>query len=97
MINPPSNIPSNIPIPVAPKNPVRFSIEGIVDKIPDLKKYVDTLECDPDLKTFIQSELDEMTSNAAEIHMHDVERPGGGFNLHLTISPVHLGAKPAVS
>ena len=34
----------------------------------------------------------EVKSNAAEVHLHDIEMPGGGFNLHLCIKPVRLGA-----
>lgn len=78
-------------MPVPPKNLIRFAIRGVVDKIGDLKSFVEKQDFDPDLKTFIQSELDELKSNAAEIHLHDIEHPEGGFDLHLSIRPRHLG------
>lgn len=81
----------NIPLPAPVKHPLRFAIAGVTDKIPDLKKFIAEQEFDPDLRTYILSELDELTSNAAEIHLHDVEQPGGGFDLHLSIKPRHLG------
>lgn len=81
-----------VPLPVAGKNPVRFSIVGICDKIADLKEYVKAQAFDADLRAFIDSELDEVQDNAAQIDMHYVESDDGGTNLHLTISPVHLGA-----
>ena len=82
----------NVPLPVDPVQLVRTAVRGVTDKIPDLKAYVAALEIDEHLKGYIASELDEITENAAELHLHDVEMPGGGFNLHLTISPVKLGA-----
>lgn len=82
---------SKVPMPIASRNPVRFAIRGVVDKICDLKSFVEKQDFDPDLKTYIQSELDELTSNAAEIHLHDIEHPEGGFDLHLSIRPRSLG------
>lgn len=84
--------PSTIHVPELPKSPARFVISGVCDKIPDLRKYVAGLDCDPDLRKYIDSELDEITTNAAEIHLHNVDGATGGMNLHLTITPVHLGA-----
>lgn len=78
-------------MPVAPKNPIRFSIRGVVDKVDDLKAFIGQQDFDADLKNYIQSELDELSSNAAEIHMHDIEHPEGGFDLHLSIRPRYLG------
>lgn len=83
--------PETVHVPTLPKNPARFVIPGVCDRIPELRKYVDGLDCDPDLKKYIASELDEITTNAAEIHLHNVDGPTGGMNLHLTVSPVHLG------
>ncbi len=92
--DPPKEIkfdPKAVPLPVPGKHPLRFAIKGIVDKIPDLREFIGKQEFDPDLKTYILSELEELTSNAAEIHLHDIEIPGGGFDLHLSIRPRHLG------
>jgi len=86
--------PKKIPLPVPGKNPVRFSINGIVEKIPELKKIIAAEEFDEDLRAYILSELDELKSNAAEIHLHDVEfGDGQGFDLHLSIRARHLGTR----
>lgn len=84
---------SNVPMPDPPVELVRAAVRGVTDKIPDLKVLVAGWGIDEDLKTFIASELDELSSNAAEIHLHDVEMPEGGFNLHLMIKPVQLGER----
>ena len=75
------------------KELVRAAVRGITDKIPELKATVAGLPLDEHLKAFIAGELDAMKSNAAELHLHDVEMPDGGFNLHLTIKPVQLGER----
>jgi hypothetical protein len=81
-----------LPPPV--KHPLRFAINGVKDKIPEMKKMINETELDDGLKAFICCELDKMTSNAAEVHLHDVERPDGGFDLHVSVKPVTLGTKP---
>lgn len=81
-------------LPAQVKHPLRFSINGVMDKIPDLKKTIEDSDLDVGLKTFLCSELDKMKSNAAEIHLHDVERSDGGFDLHVSLKSITLGAKP---
>ena len=88
----PDKIPAKVPVPVALPNPVRASILGVTDKIADLKAFVAVQELDPDLKTYLQTELDELDSNAATIDLHCVEQTAGGFDLHLSIRPFQLGA-----
>lgn len=89
--------PKKVPLPITEKHPLRCAIQGVTDKIDDLRTYIDSLgDIDPDLKRYISTELDELDSNAAEIHLHNVEHPGGGFNLHLSIRPRHLGAPKKV-
>ena len=84
----------NIPMPVPGKNPMRFAIRGVVNAIPDLKKFIEAQDFDADLRAYILSELDELKSNAAEIHLHDVEfGDGEGFDLHLSVRARHLGDK----
>jgi hypothetical protein len=80
--------------PAAEPHPLRFAINGVTDKIPDLKSFISAQNFDEDLKTYINSELDELESNAATVHLHEVERPSGGLDLHLSIQPVQLGARP---
>lgn len=82
---------ANVPLPEEPVQLVRAAVSGTIDRIPELKAWIAEQELDEHLKAFIASELDEITTNAAEVHLHDVEMPGGGFNLHLTIKPVRLG------
>lgn len=82
----------NLHLPPAPKSPVRFAIRGMMDTLPGLKEFVRRQDIDPDLITYLISELDELDSNAATISLHCVEQPEGGFDLHLSVRPVHLGA-----
>jgi len=74
-------------------HPLRFGILGVTDTIANLKTFVAEQEFDAALKVFIDAELDKIKENAACIHLHDVARPDGGFDLHLTISAVHLGVR----
>jgi hypothetical protein len=86
--------PSKIPLPAAGKNPVRFAIRGVTDRIPELHQLIEAQDFDSDLKRYIQSELSALGSNAAEINLHDVEYGDGeGFDLHLSIRARHLGAQ----
>jgi hypothetical protein len=84
---------ANVPMPLPAVELVRAAVRGITDEIPKLKAIVAGLQIDEGLKAFIAVELDELTSNAAELHLHDVEMLDGGFNLHLTIKPVQLGER----
>ena len=90
--------PTQIPQVVLPKHPCRYSIEGTVHTIADLKTIV---QDDPDLsdalKDFLASELDAVKSNAAELDLHLVDQPQGGISLHIHIAPRHLGSRPKVS
>jgi hypothetical protein len=81
------------PLPQAEPHPLRFAIAGVTDKIADLKTFVGDQEFDSALKTFIAAELDKMKTNAACLHLHDVARPDGGFDLHLSIQGIHLGGR----
>ena len=83
------------PFPKGIKSPVREAIRGVTERIEPLRQIVKDLAIDPDLKTYIVSELDELKCNAATIHLHNVERPGGGFDLHLSIAPFNLGVAAA--
>jgi hypothetical protein len=83
---------ANMPLPTEPKQLVRASINGITDNIADLKSAVDSMDLNEHLKAYIASELDEITTNAAEILLHDIERPYGGFDLHICVKAVSLGA-----
>lgn len=89
----PSSLPKNAPIPPPIKHPLRFAIKGVIDKIPDLKATINATDMADGLKKFICDELDKMTSGAAEIHLHDVERSGGGFDLHVSVKSVFMGAR----
>ena len=80
--------------PAADPHPLRFAINGVTDKISDLKDFIAAQECAADLKTYINAELDKLSTNAATIHLHEVERPGGGLDLHLSINPLQLGFRP---
>ena len=82
---------SNVPLPEKPVQLVRTAINGITDKIPDLKAAIAGMALDEHLKKYLASELDEITTNAAEVHLHDIKRPDGGFNLHVSVKPIHLG------
>lgn len=93
--NKPKSVPANLIAtkhrPEPEKTPVRFAIGPVTDKISDLREHIKNFDIDPDLKTYINSELDELKSNAATIVISDIERPGGGFDLHLCMKPVNLG------
>lgn len=79
-------------MPVTPKHPLRASIDGDEDKIDALKTLIASYgEVDPNLKSFIAARLDNLASNAAEVHLKDVDRPDGGFDLHITIKPKQHG------
>jgi hypothetical protein len=89
--------PNTVPLPMAGKNPVRFAIRGVTERIPELRTLIEAQDFDADLKRYIQSELDELNSNAAEIHLHDVEfGDGEGFDLHISVRARTLGAKEGV-
>lgn len=94
----PAPAPESPPPLAAPaKTPERQAILGLTDTIPELRQHIAGLDIDPDLKTFINSELDELKTRAAKIHLHDIEAPEGGFDLHLSVRPLHLGMPPAKS
>ena len=80
-------------LPPKVKHPLRFGIHGITDKIADLKQTIQDSELADGLKNFLCDELDKMKSNAAEIHLHDVERSDGGFDLHVSLKAVVLGVR----
>ena len=81
------------PLPVVSEHPCRFAINGVLDKLAALREFISAQEFDPDLKTYLGTELDEFTCNAAEIHLHLVDHLGlhGGFDLHLTLRGKNLG------
>lgn len=82
-----------LPAPQAEPHPLRFGIFGVTDTIANLKSFVAAQTYSEAMKAFIGAELDQIKENAACIHLHDVLRPDGGFDLHLSISAVHLGGK----
>ena len=88
---PPANKPT-VPMPMPQRQLVRTAIFGIVDKIADLKSAISSdKRINASLQTYIATELDKLTTNAAEIHLHDIERPDGGFDLHIGVNPLNLG------
>lgn len=88
-----AGIPVGIPIPVAPKHPLRFAIHGDEEKIPVLKQMLlENKELHPGLKSFLQDKLDELESNAASIDLHEVDIPDGG-TLNITWKGRHHGKR----
>jgi len=81
-------------MPKKPVDPTRFAIRGVMDRKEDLKAFVQSQQMDEHLKAFIVAELGELKTNAAEIHLFDIKRPDGGFDMHLTITGVQMGPKP---
>ena len=79
------------PMPDEPVQLVRAAVHGVTHTIPELKAALDGMALDADLKAFIAKRLDAVTTNAAEFHLHDIDRPDGGFNLHIGIKHVQLG------
>lgn len=96
METPTSVIPkefAGVPMPTPPVQLVRTTVPGIVDKIPDLKLAISEMEIDAHLKDYLSDALDKLSTNAAEIHIHEIDLPdGGGFNLHIGVKAVQLGA-----
>jgi hypothetical protein len=84
---------SKIPMVAMAKHPCRFAIRGVTHTIPELKKVIADSDLHDGLKSYLSDELDKIQDNAAEIYLSDDERPTGGFNLHITCDPIHLGAK----
>lgn len=77
-----------IPIPVQGKHPLRFGIHGDEEKIDELKKIIQGYDgLHAGLKAYLLDELDKApgTHNAASIDLHDVERPGHGFDLQVSV------------
>lgn len=88
-----AEIPPNVPQPVPVQHPLRCAIHGDEEKIPELKQIVATTEgLHEGLKAFLQDKLDELESNAASIHLHEVDIPGGGA-LHITWRERHHGRR----
>jgi hypothetical protein len=81
------------PMPVLGKHPLRFGITGVAHTLAEQKAFITNLDMDEDLKRFVLKRLDQVKTNAAEIHLHDVDRPGeqGGFDLHITVDAIKLG------
>jgi len=88
-----NDFPPNTPLPKETKHPLRCSIQGDTHLINELKSIVSSAGIPDPLKAFIATELDGFKSNAASIHAHLVDHPQGGFDLHLSVRPVHLGAR----
>lgn len=86
--------PAKVPLPVADKHPLRCAIRGEMHLVEELRKSVLANETlDPDLRTYISTELDELETNAAQIDLHVIDHPDprGGVILNLTITPRQLG------
>lgn len=89
--------PAKVPLPVPIKHPLRFSIDGDHDKIPDLIKIVEQMEgLHPGLKQYLIDELKQAPTNAAELHLKDVEQPDAGFDLHISCRWQHHGRRKSV-
>ena len=88
---PPFDI-SKVPAPVPPHNPVRHAVYGVTDTIESLKAHIGQQDFHDGLKAFLTDELSKIKTTAATLHLHDVENPDGGFNVHITMSPFRLGA-----
>lgn len=81
-------IAAPVPIPVQGKHPLRFGIHGDEDKTEELKKIIEGYEgLHPGLKAFLRDELAKIpdSHNAACVHLHDVEQPGAGFDLNISM------------
>ena len=85
-------IPSNVPIPVAPKHPLRFGISGRQHMIPQLKQAIaDDQKIPAEYKTVILRELDLRKSNAAQVDLHVVDHENGDTSIHIHIKEITLG------
>jgi hypothetical protein len=82
--------------PAVAKHPLRFSFDGDEEKIAELKAIVNASELHAGLKAYIADEFDRLGSNAAAIHLKDVEQPSGGCDLHISIRPKHHGKRKLV-
>lgn len=95
---PEKNDPNKKFAPIAAPSLVRRTIINITDTIPALKSFVAANDKLPDgLKSYIATELDLLKSNAAEINLHDVAKPEGGFDLHISVKEFHLGQRVPVA
>jgi hypothetical protein len=75
----------------APVPELTQSITGDEEKIPELKKLLDSYNICPHLKAHLAGRLDHLKSNAASIHFHDVPRRDGGWDTHISVRPKHHG------
>lgn len=78
------------------KHPLRMAINGDEDKLVDLKNIIAGTDIHEGLKAFIADEIDKLKSNAGSIHLHLLDRPDGGFNLHITLDPKHHGSRKMI-
>jgi hypothetical protein len=88
-LNPSAPLTWKAPAPVA--HPCRASIDGEEEKIEALKALVDSSRIDDDLKPWLKKRISLLKSNAAQIHLVDVEKPEGGFDLHISVRAKHHG------
>lgn len=88
--------PKKVPMPAAAKHPLRASIDGDEEKIPELKTIIADMDLHHGLKSYLADKLDKLTSNAAAVHLKDVDRPDGGFDLHISVIPKIHGRRKMV-
>lgn len=93
MADTPHNLPPNAPLPVKQPHPLRHAINGDTHLIGELKTIIQGKEIDATLKQWICEELDEITTNAATVHLHVLDLIDGSVTIDLHIKPVVLGSR----
>jgi hypothetical protein len=91
-IQPPGDLPANVPTVQQAKHPCRYSILGLMHTIADLQKLVkDHPELSPEMKAVVASELASKTTNAAQVDLHVVDHSNGDSSIHIHVKQVKLG------
>lgn len=89
---PPEGLPPNAPVAKLEKHPLRFGIIGKTHLVSELRKIVNE---EPGLtdtyKQFVNSELDQVKTNAATVDLHVVDHHNGDVSVSLHIKQVKLG------
>ncbi|HXE42364.1 MAG TPA: hypothetical protein VN516_05000, partial [Candidatus Baltobacteraceae bacterium] len=73
-----------IPMPIPAKHPLRFAIgtgEPVLEKVAEMKVFINGLDLHPGLKSYIFDELDKQEKNGVSLCLHDVEHAPGDFDL----------------
>lgn len=71
--------------PYVEPHPMRKVVTGFSHTIPELKAYVASADLHAGIKAFLEDELDALPTN------------GRGFDLHISLAPMVLGAGAAVN